>query len=107
LAIGPDEGGSDDTMITAVGTYFHWMETYRSIAAQPLPHASPNLPPQREGGYVALMEACLAVLRGGGAQPDADAIYRPALPNLWRVPDAINRIRRLPVSVKVVAALFP
>jgi segregation and condensation protein A len=55
----------------------------------------PHLPPQREGDYVALMEACLAVLQGRGAQPGSEAVYRPALPHLWRVPDAINRIRRL------------
>ena len=52
----------------------------------------PNLDLPREGGYVALMEACLVVLRG----PEHDAaeapVYAPAIPDLWRVTDALARI---------------
>ena len=50
--------------------------------------------PKREGGYVALMEACLAALRGrAGRQGEAEPVYRPVLPDLWRVSDAMARIR--------------
>ena len=49
----------------------------------------------REGGYVALMEACLAVLRGRDGRADAAPVYRPMIPPLWRVPDALARVRAL------------
>lgn len=50
--------------------------------------------PKREGGYVALMEACLAALRGRAGRPgEAEPVYRAAIPDLWRVPDALARIR--------------
>jgi segregation and condensation protein A len=50
-----------------------------------------------ESGYVALMEACLVVLRGRPgtedfAPPDS---YRVEIPDLWRIPDAIDRVRTL------------
>jgi segregation and condensation protein A len=57
--------------------------------------ARPHLPLPREGGYVALMEACLVVLQGREGKSDAEVVYRPAIPHLWRVPDALGRIRRL------------
>ena len=46
-----------------------------------------------QAGYVALMEACLVVLRGGGGQPAEATVYRPVRPALWRVADALDRIR--------------
>ena len=57
--------------------------------------ARPEAEAPRESGYVALMEACLVVLRSGAGQAEASeaSIYRPPLPNLWRVPDALARIR--------------
>jgi segregation and condensation protein A len=59
--------------------------------------ARPEAEAPRESGYVALMEACLVVLRSRAGQPEPDelSIYRPPLPNLWRVPDALARIRAL------------
>jgi segregation and condensation protein A len=47
----------------------------------------------REGGYVALMEACLVVLRGRGGRPEEALVYRQVVPDLWRVSDALARIR--------------
>jgi segregation and condensation protein A len=47
----------------------------------------------REGGYVALMEACLVVLRGRGRRPEEAPVYQPVVPDLWRVSDALARIR--------------
>ena len=49
--------------------------------------------PSREGGYVALMEACLFVLRGRGGRPEEALVYRQMVPDLWRVSDALARIR--------------
>ena len=47
----------------------------------------------REGGYVALMEACLVVLRGRGGRTEEALVYRQVVPDLWRVSDALARIR--------------
>ena len=70
-------------------------------------HARPQLgqdvflrpPPEetREVGYVALMEACLVLLRG---KPATEAfappqMYRQVIPNLWRIGDAMERIQRM------------
>ncbi len=57
--------------------------------------ARPVSPQPRAGGYVALMEACLVVLRGRGGEPADAPLYRPAIPELWRVPQALARIRTL------------
>jgi len=56
--------------------------------------AAPPEPP-RQTGYVALMEACLFVLRGPDAQPEDAPLYQPTVPDLWRAGDAIARIRKL------------
>jgi segregation and condensation protein A len=50
-----------------------------------------------ESGYVALMEACLVVLRGrpGTEVFEPPATYRVEVPNLWRIPEAIERIRAM------------
>jgi segregation and condensation protein A len=53
----------------------------------------PATAPSREGGYVALMEACLVVLRGRGGRPEEAPIYRQVVPDLWRVSNALARIR--------------
>jgi segregation and condensation protein A len=49
--------------------------------------------PSREGSYVALMEACLVVLRGRGGRTEESPVYRPVAQDLWRVSDALARIR--------------
>jgi segregation and condensation protein A len=51
----------------------------------------------REVGYVALMEACLVLLRG---RPATEAFvpaptYRQVIPDLWRISDAIEWIQQL------------
>ena len=57
--------------------------------------ARPAAEAPRESGYVALMEACLVVLRGraGEAALVEASVFRPPIPDLWRVPDALARIR--------------
>ena len=57
--------------------------------------ARPVTPRRRESGYVALMEACLVVLRGRAGRPQPAPPYRPTIPVLWRVADALARIRAL------------
>jgi segregation and condensation protein A len=56
-------------------------------------------PPEeaRDVGYVALMEACLVVLRGRPATEDFAPVpvYRMVVPDLWRINDAIERIQKL------------
>jgi segregation and condensation protein A len=59
--------------------------------------ARPRPKEVHESGYVALMEACLVVLRG---RPGDDAfepadIYRIEVPDFWRIPQAIERVRTL------------
>jgi segregation and condensation protein A len=51
-------------------------------------------PDPRIASYMALMEACLTVLRGReGGSDAATAIYRPPIPDLFRVPGALVRMR--------------
>lgn len=52
----------------------------------------PVTAPPREGGYVALMEACLVVLQGQGARHAAEPVYVRTIPDLWRVPDAMTHL---------------
>ena len=56
----------------------------------------PHGPSPRVTSYMALMEACLFVLRGREGQPGVEeAVYRPAPPTLFRVDEAMRRIRAL------------
>ena len=51
-------------------------------------------PDPRVASYMALMEACLTVLRGREGLPDATAsVYHPSIPELFRVPGALLRMR--------------
>ncbi len=50
-------------------------------------------PDPRTASYMALMQACLVVLRGPHAQPQDAPVYRPRPPELWSVAQAIERIR--------------
>jgi len=51
----------------------------------------------RDVGYVALMEACLVVLRGrpGTETFEPVPVYHVAVPDLWRIGDAMERIKRM------------
>lgn len=48
--------------------------------------------PPRDGGYVALMEACLVVLQGQAAREIPEPVYTRTIPDLWRVPDAMTHL---------------
>jgi segregation and condensation protein A len=61
------------------------------VFARPAPEET------RDVGYVALMEACLVVLRG---RPGTEAfepapVYHVVVPDLWRIADAIERIKKM------------
>lgn len=58
--------------------------------------ARPQGPNPRVLSYMALLEACLTVLRGREGQPGAEEpVYRPAPATLFQVGDAMARIRAL------------
>ncbi|MCB8882704.1 segregation/condensation protein A [Acidisoma cellulosilytica] len=73
--------------------------------------ARPLADPPREGGYVALMEACLVVLRGPDDRGQPEPVYSRILPDLWRVSDALVRIPELlarhPQGGEIAAFLPP
>ena len=50
----------------------------------------------RVASYMRLMEACLAVLEHEEERQQiaAEAVYRPVIPALFRIPDALARMRR-------------
>jgi len=50
-------------------------------------------PDPRTASYMALMQACLVVLRGSKAQPIDEPVYLPRKPALWSVAQAMARIR--------------
>ncbi len=81
------------------------MQVMRAAAAwlQARPQLGQDLftrpPPEetREVGYVALMEACLVVLRGKPATETfaPPPVYRQVIPDLWRIGDALERIQKM------------
>ncbi|WP_204259807.1 segregation/condensation protein A [Lichenicola cladoniae] len=56
-------------------------------------------PRQKQDGRtettMALLEACLVVLRGPRSRPETAPLYRPVLTQFWRVDQALARIREL------------
>ena len=52
-------------------------------------------PDPRTASYMALMQACLVVLRTSAIQPANKPVYAPRPPTLWSVAQAIARIRSL------------
>ncbi len=62
-------------------------------------------PDPRTASYMALMQACLVVLRGPHAQPQDAPVYRPRPPELWSVAQAIARIRSMIAHAPRSAAL--
>jgi segregation and condensation protein A len=73
-----------------------WLQQRPQLGLDVFVRRPPTVP--REGGYVALMEACLVVLRGTEGRPEEAPLYRPAIPDLWRVVDALVRIQLLLVE---------
>lgn len=52
-------------------------------------------PDPRVASYMALMEACLTLLRGREEQAAETSVYRPPVPDVFRIPDALVRLRSL------------
>lgn len=69
-----------------------WLEARprlgRDVFARPSPGRSP-----RVAGYMALMEACLAVLEGRAGQAEDDAVYVPPVRDFWTASQASRHIR--------------
>jgi len=61
------------------------------VFARPAPEET------RDVGYVALMEACLVLLRGKPATATfaPPPVYRQMIPDLWRIGDAMERIQKM------------
>jgi segregation and condensation protein A len=68
-------------------------------------------PDPRVASYMALMEACLTVLRGrDDDQPGEAPVYRPGVAAVFRIPDALVRLRCLLAALteaQPLAAFFP
>jgi segregation and condensation protein A len=72
-----------------------WLQARPQLGQDVFARAPPGPDPQ-VASYMALMEACLTVLRGPDEQPDEEsAVYRPSVPDLFRIPDALLRMRTL------------
>lgn len=76
-------------------TAAQWLSSRPYLGIDVFARPQPKAP--HESGYVALMEGCLLVLRGRPGSEDfkpADN-YRVEVPNFWRIPDAIERVKAL------------
>lgn len=74
-----------------------WLEARprlgRDVFERPRPSQA-----RRTESTMALMEACLMVLRGARDRPEAAFVYRPVLTQLWRPEQALARIRSMLAS---------
>ena len=75
-----------------------WPQARPQLGYDMFARAPPGPDPQI-ASYMALMEACLTVLRGREERPGEEAVYRPAIPDVYRVPEAIMRMRALVVEL--------
>ena len=71
-----------------------WLEARPQLGRDTF--ARPSPPKQgRSETTMALLEACLVVLRGPNRRPEAAPVYRPDPVRLWRVDQALARMREL------------
>jgi segregation and condensation protein A len=70
------------------------------VFAQPPPGRDPQV-----ASYMALMEACLTVLRGPDAEPAAAPVYRPPIPDIFRVPSILVRMHGLVAAMTAAQPL--
>ena len=75
-----------------------WLQARPQLGHDVFARAPPGADP-RVASYMALMEACLTVLRGRDDQPDEEAVYRPGLADLFRIPEALLRMRALVATI--------
>jgi segregation and condensation protein A len=72
-----------------------WLQAQPQLGIDVFARSAPE--ETRDVGYVALMEACLVVLRGrpGTETFEPAPVYHVAVPDLWRIGDAMERIKKL------------
>jgi segregation and condensation protein A len=66
------------------------------VFARPRPGPDPQV-----ASYMALMEACLTVLRGRDELPAETPLYRPTIPEVFRIAEALFRMRALAAAMTV------
>ena len=71
-----------------------WLEARPQLGQDVFARGQPG-PEARTGSTMALMEACLVVLRGPNSRPEAAPVYRPVLARMWRVDQAVAQMRQL------------
>lgn len=71
-----------------------WLQGRPQLGFDVFGRPQPALKPS-EGGYVALMEACLTVLQIVRQEAQEEPRSRPFSPKLWRIADALDRIKLL------------
>ncbi len=88
----------------------HWLEARPQLFRHHWPRGAPELLEERAGpraDIVELLRACLKLLQ----QPPRGEPWRPAPPPLWRLPDALLRLRHLlpvhPDGAPITAFLPP
>jgi segregation and condensation protein A len=64
---------------------------------------APSGPNPQIASYMALMEACLTVLCARDEQQPDEAVYRPVIPDLFRIPEALRRMRATLAEITGVA----
>jgi segregation and condensation protein A len=69
-----------------------WLQARPQLGHGVFARPSPG-PDQQVASYMALLEACLTVLRGRDELPAQTEIYRPPMPDLFRIPEALVRMR--------------
>gem|GEM_PF-4694845 len=74
-----------------------WLSQRPRLGVDVFVRGAPEIPVQPRGELiVAFLEAVLVMLEGRREHPaEAVPVYRPAPPTIWRVPDALQRIRTL------------
>ena len=77
-----------------------WLEARRQLGRDVFTAPRRERDP-RVASYMRLMEACLAVLEREeqGQQSAVEGVYRPVIPALFRIPDALARMRRQMIEV--------
>ena len=70
-----------------------WLEARPQLGQEVFSRPTPGRQGRSET-TMALLEACLVVLRGP-SRPEAVPVYRPAVVRLWRVEQALARIRQM------------
>lgn len=73
-----------------------WLEARPQLG--PDCFARPGAPSPRTESYKGLMEACLVVMRGRARAEEFVEVYRPEVPFLWSIEEAIARFRRVLAS---------